>query len=416
MKQNRFFAAAALILACSVFQLSAQDALSPYSRFGYGTLRDMSTSSQRAMGGVGYAMQSGRQINAMNPASYAAIDSLTFLFDMGVNLTHFNGSDGDTKASDWGGGLDYITLQFPVGKILGASFGLVPYSTTGYSFGDKITNGAYSYQGEGGINMLYGGIAIRPPYVKGLSVGANIGYLFGTTRNDNFAIANNGSSALFERVVEVRDYHVNIGVQYNLPIARDKRFVLGVTYSPGKDLHGKTYGIKYDIDTESNSPDTTQVMNLRKNYTLPHTIGAGLSFNIDNRLSVEVDYTYQPWKNVKFTPLEGFDGTKFDNRWKIAAGVQYTPNYRGSWIQRVNYRVGAYHDRDYIKVGINNVKRQGLTLGFGLPAPSSKSTINLGLEYCRRQAYPNPLVKENYFYITLGVNFNELWFWQNRLR
>ncbi|MDE7155372.1 MAG: hypothetical protein K2N79_03700, partial [Muribaculaceae bacterium] len=415
MKQNKLFAAVALILAISAFQLSAQDILSPYSRFGYGNLRDQSTSAQRQMGGVGYAMQSGRQINAMNPASYAAIDSLTFLFDMGVNLTYFTGKDGSNKASDWGGGLDYITLQFPVGKILGASIGLVPYSTTGYSFGDKITNGAYSYQGEGGINLLYGGIAIRP-YIPGLSIGANVGYLFGTTRNDNYTIDENGSSPIFERVVEVRDYYLSLGLQYNLKIARDKRFVLGATFAPGKDLRGKTYGIKYDINTEASTPDTTQVMKLQKNYTMPHTIGAGLSFNIDNRLSIEADYTYQPWKDVKFTPLEGFEGSRFDDRWKIAVGAEYIPNFRGNWIQRVRYRLGIYHDRDYIKVGTNNVKKQGITLGFGLPAPASKCLVNLGLEYCRRQAYPNPLVKENYLYITLGINFNELWFWQNRLR
>ena len=101
---------------------------------------------------------------------------------------------------------------------------------------------------------------------------------------------------------------------------------------------------------------------------------------------------------------------------KVAVGAEYIPNSRGNWIQRVRYRLGVYHDRDYIKVGENNVKKQGITLGFGLPAPASKCLVNLGLEYCRRQAYPNPLVKENYLYITLGINFNELWFWQNRLR
>ena len=41
------------------------------------------------MGGIGYAMSSGRQINVMwNPASYACIDSLTFLFDMGVGTSN----------------------------------------------------------------------------------------------------------------------------------------------------------------------------------------------------------------------------------------------------------------------------------------------------------------------------------------
>ena len=57
---------------------------SPYSRFGYGILGDNAIGAQRAMGGVGYALHNNRQINVMNPASYASMDSLTFLFDIGL--------------------------------------------------------------------------------------------------------------------------------------------------------------------------------------------------------------------------------------------------------------------------------------------------------------------------------------------
>ena len=78
--------AATVIVAVTV-SAQAQNPMSPYSKYGYGILNDNATSAQRAMGGVGYAMSSGRQINAMNPASYAAIDSLTFLFDMGLTLS-----------------------------------------------------------------------------------------------------------------------------------------------------------------------------------------------------------------------------------------------------------------------------------------------------------------------------------------
>ncbi|MDE6082178.1 MAG: hypothetical protein K2F70_07910 [Muribaculaceae bacterium] len=67
-------------------------------------------------------------------------------------------------------------------------------------------------------------------------------------------------------------------------------------------------------------------------------------------------------------------------------------------------------------VGDNHIRKEGVTLGFGLPAPGSKTVVNLTLEYYRRQATPNPLVKENYFNLTLGVNFNELWFWQSKIR
>ena len=79
---------AAVVLMGAAFGAAAQNStMTPYSRYGYGQLSDNASSMQRSMGGVGYAMNSGRQINVMNPASYAMMDSLTFLFDMGVDFT-----------------------------------------------------------------------------------------------------------------------------------------------------------------------------------------------------------------------------------------------------------------------------------------------------------------------------------------
>lgn len=90
MKINKLLPAILAIIAMALpLAAPAQNGtITPYSRFGYGMLRDNATSAQQSMGGVGYAMNSGRQINVMNPASYARIDSLTFLFDMGADLTN----------------------------------------------------------------------------------------------------------------------------------------------------------------------------------------------------------------------------------------------------------------------------------------------------------------------------------------
>jgi hypothetical protein len=63
----------------------------------------------------------------------------------------------------------------------------------------------------------------------------------------------------------------------------------------------------------------------------------------------------------------------------------------------------------------NNVRDYGVSVGFGLPVPSLKTIVNIGIEYKHRQANPNPLIKENYLNITLGVNFNEMWFVKNKL-
>ena len=57
----------------------------------------------------------------------------------------------------------------------------------------------------------------------------------------------------------------------------------------------------------------------------------------------------------------------------------------------------------------------GVTAGFGFPVPVFKTIVSLGFEWKRRQAHPNPLIKENYFNITLGINFNEMWFDQRKI-
>lgn len=392
---------------------------SPYSRFGFGLLQDNATSAQRAMGGVGYAMSSGRQINVMNPASYAAIDSLTFLFDMGISATALWSDENGTKGKDFGGGLDYITMQFPIGKYMGASVGLLPYSSVGYSFGQELVHGTSSREGTGGINQLYAGVSGR--LFKGLSVGTNISYLFGTSIYDSYAYTSSGATSLFERVMQVRDWHIQIGAQYSYDIDKKNRLTVGVVYTPGKTLLGKTWAIKYDVNADE-APDTVSNIKLKDNYSLPDTWGFGLNYEWDKRLMAEVDFTYQAWKNAKASALYNADGAvvfespTYDNRWEISAGLQFTPKLRGNYAQRIQYRVGGFYNHDYLVVNGNNIREYGITAGFGLPVNGLKTIVNLGFEYRHRQAHPNPLIKEEYFGITLGVNFNELWFWQNKIR
>ena len=125
----------------------------------------------------------------------------------------------------------------------------------------------------------------------------------------------------------------------------------------------------------------------------------------------EGDFTYQPWSKAKY---RGFESDaishEFANRWKVAAGAQFVPNYRGGYGQRINYRLGGYFNRDYLIVRGNNVREYGLSVGLGFPVPTFKTTVNLGFEWKHRQASPQSLIKEDYLNITLGINFNEMWF------
>ncbi|MBQ9073679.1 MAG: hypothetical protein IJY30_04380, partial [Muribaculaceae bacterium] len=197
---------------------------------------------------------------------------------------------------------------------------------------------------------------------------------------------------------------------------------IGVVYTPEKTLLGKTWGTYYDVSAEA-TPDTVGYSSLKNRYSLPSTWGVGLNYQWNNKLMAEVDFTYQNWKDAKSASIVNentgeivFDKSHFDNRWKIAAGLQYTPKLRGSYFQRVNYRIGAFYNHDYVMVGDNNLRDYGVSMGFGFPTPKNKTMVNIGFEWRHRQANPNPLIKEDYFNITVGVNFNEMWFWKNKIR
>lgn len=413
----RSLTALVILLVLGIAAGSAQNGtMTPYSAYGLGMLRDHSTSTQRSMGGVGYAMNSGRQINVMNPASYAAIDTLTFLFDMGIDLTALwqeeNINDSRISHSDFGGGLDYITMQFPLGKYMGGSVGLVPYSSVGYSFGSEIENGIDARQGSGSLNELYLGVAGKP--FRNFTVGANISYLFGSLLNDTYAQISSSQSSLFQKQLVVRDFHLNFGIQYVVPIGAD-HLTLGLTYSPAKTLLGTARQVHYDTGSDS-KPQFSDEHSLRGNYSLPSTWGAGINYRIGRRWMIEADYTYQPWSKARYRGYEGVPVTQaYANRTKIALGAQLVPDFRGSYGKRINYRLGAFWDDDYMSIDGNRLRQYGITVGAGFPVPAFKTTVNIGLEWLSRQAHPNPLIKENYLNITIGVNFNEMWFRQSKI-
>ncbi|MDO4511341.1 MAG: hypothetical protein Q4B68_05955 [Bacteroidales bacterium] len=413
MKKYQYMIATLLVAMAGAFQAAAQVTETPYSRVGYGVLNDNATGIQRHMGGVGYAMQGGRAVNSMNPASYAVIDSLTFIWDVGLEANQVWSKEGTTKGKAFSGGLDYLNGVFRVAKNVGASFGFIPVSSVNYRFNNELDGGNESREGEGAISELYLGGAWSP--VKGLSVGANFSYLFGTL--EHTTAVRGVATTIYYRMMEVRDWNVHIGAQYALDLDRKNRVVLGATYSPKKSLHGNTIGTYYDA-TSDLKLDTAYNSSLKGKYEQPNTFGVGVSYSHGSKFFAEVDFTYQDWAKAKYTPMPGFESanTKFDNRWKVGAGLQYIPDERGNYLKRINYRLGAFYNHDYINVLGNNVRDYGLTLGFGFPALGSKTLVNLGLEWKHRVSSPVCLVKEDFLGVTFSVTFNEMWFWKNKLR
>jgi hypothetical protein len=417
------------LLACIVGSLRAQTD-SPYSRYGYGVLRDQAVGPSKAMGGVGYGLRNSQSANPLNPASYSRVDSLTFLFDIGVNFNSGKLSDGVNSDNKYSGGLDYITILVPLKKGLGLSFGILPFSSVGYKFGSTETNGSVSYNktfsGSGGLSQIYGGLGYSTP-IKGLSAGANVSYLFGTLDHTRSLPALPGGAYPSVDLTElsVKAAKFDIGLQYEMPIAKNKMLTLGGVYSP-KISTSTDYENKHYIYENPTKGDT--IIHNGVDAGIPETYGLGFTVNSNNKLVFGADATYQRWSKAKYTSYMNdrlSDADRFNDRWKYSVGAEYMIDpYDRSFFKKIRFRGGVNYANSYLNVmdasgKIDGYKEYGATLGFGLPIRDNigqrVSYININFEYKKLKPKLSNMISEEYFGVSLNVNINELWFFRRKV-
>ena len=392
---------------------------SPYTRYGYGQLADQGSGNSKAMGGIAYGLRDKFQTNFVNPASYTAIDSLTFIFDGGISLQNTNFSDGKVKKNAKNSSFDYITMQFRLGKWAAMSLGLLPYSNVGYSLGEyrenskvETSSNTVTYSGEGGLHQLYLGAGFK--IFKNLSVGANISYLWGdVTRTLAEQFPSNSSIMPLTTVsnVAIKSYKLDLGAQYTHQFGKKNEITVGAVFTPGHDLSNNTYF--QDQLGNSNTGSTITVRDTTVICGTPMTLGVGLTYTYDNRLTVGADFMYQNWGSVTYMN----EDDAFCNRTKISVGAEFLPNPLGrSYFAHVKYRLGAYYSQPYYKIkGERAANEYGLTAGFGLPIPRTRSVLSLSAQYVRTEGTNATFVNENTLRICIGVTFNERWFFKRRV-
>lgn len=408
---------------------------SSYSRFGLGTLNDQSQGFNRGMAGVAQGFREGTQVNLKNPASYSAIDSLTFLFDAGmsVQMGRFVGqtqSGGTASTRAFNASLDYVTAGMRIVKGLGLSFGFLPYSSIGYNFtvASPVANSLSAttitskttYSGNGGLHQMYLGIGWRP--FADLSIGANISYLwseYSHSLTQKFYEDGTASSTYntqnSEWSSDIKTYKIDLGVQYPIQLNKDNMLTLGATASIGHSIGSDVNLIRYTSQGDTLSSKTSNA------FDLPYSISVGAAWNYKHKLTLGADYTQDRWSGCKVpvsrTTNEGTEivvsTNEYKNRHHIAVGAEYMPHPTGrKYGDRIRYKVGASYSSSYIKVnGYDGPTEYGLTAGVALPiSMSTRSLINVSLEWMKRTPSVKSQIKENYFMVHLGITFNERWF------
>ena len=409
--------------------ISVSSTNTPYSRYGLGQLADGGTHISSAMGGVGYAMRSGRALNPLNPASYSDIDSLSFLFDVGISGQMSKFSERDTRVSAYNSTFDYLQLGFRLKKNLGLSAGLRPFSYVGYNFGTRgtitdtgtgdETAATYNYYGTGGVQQVFLGMGYRP--FSQLSIGLQASYLFGslTKTSTVTSAAYTSGSVRKSGSMNIYDYKLEAGLQYTQPLnlRAEQYLTLGATYALGhsSDLQATTI-----TGTQSNDFNTA--------FSWPHDIGIGLSYTTP-QLTAGIDYNLQMWEQTYYEGLNN-DATGHNasaqqpllDRHRISVGVEWVQDrHSSSRFKQLRYRAGAHYATPYYQVKPvgadwkDGPNEWGVSAGLGFPLHMlNRSMVHLSCGYVHT-AMPNLLTDRN-FRISLGITFNETWFQKLRVR
>lgn len=416
---------------------------SPYGRYGYGLLSNQSFGASEAMGGISYGLRRSQQVNPGNPASYSKLDSLTFIFDLGVSGHYESFSDGLNKQNFYNGNLDYIAIQFPVLHKVGGSIGLLPYSKVGYNYGQtrSLSDIVYEevFRGTGGLSKIYAGIAYEP--FNNFSVGANVSYLFGNFTYSSVAAPRTSTGATIaekKKRYSIRDLKYDFGAQFTLPIDKTSSLTVGAVYSPKVTAKTDVYATEmtflsdpysspYQTPSEILEDDTLS----NQQFQLPDTYGLGVTYSNTNLL-LGVDGTYQQWSGLDYPDVldELTTQNRFNNAYKISAGAEYVIDpYSRNFFSRVRFRAGisygnsytnvtVYNPSDNKSVGIGGFKEYGINFGLGLPFRDSLSgrlsLLNIGFGYTTQRPDLQYMIKQDMFKISLNMNINEFWFFKRQ--
>jgi len=419
------------IVYMATIGMYAQDGtVSPYSFFGIGDLKNVSTVENQMMGGIGVYADS-IHINLTNPAAYGELgldvmDRVGLVtYTAGVSNKQYQLKSYSEEEKSSITSLDYLALGFSLGKGLGMGFGIMPYSSVGYNLVDEQTSTSGSlvniYTGEGGLNRVFYSVGYE--VYKNVKIGATINYSFGSLDSERLQQIDGIQFGTFDRrSSRVNGFDFNYAVNYT-PLIKDKyRFHSSIRINTQGNLvseNNRQIG-SFSVATGGNIEEVEvnlAAQNLKSTeLKIPTTTTLGLGFGEDLKWFVGGEYSFQGMSSFENTFL-GADSISYEDASSYALGAFITPDHKSftSYLKRITYRAGLRLDKTGMIVNDVDINNFGITFGLGLPLGRSFSNLNLGFELGRRGTTRANLVEESYFKINVGLSLNDRWFQKRKI-
>ena len=432
------------IIGFSLFSNAQKAANSPYSSYGIGEYGGLDQATFSGMGNNSIAFIDSVTLNYNNPSSYSFLGKGQPLFSTGISARF---SDFETAAGHYNTkyiGINHFAIGIPFAKNFGIAVGLKPFSRTGYDFRDSEKVGddllKYAYRGSGGTNELFGGFSAALFKIKGhrLGIGANLGYVFGSTVNERISYINTtgkASGGVDNQGYTFNSINVDFGLNYLWQVSPTSWLTMGAVYTPNlKFAVKRDEYLAYAIDVANPNSYTYLYENKDKGtIAMPSTIGIGVNYvtrpkNTENRtkiyeLAINGEVKMMDWSSYE-TSFSGVTTSgNFENTMRYGIGLQFVPQYDflertggSKYINRIRYRAGFNYATLPIVVMSKQQTDMAVTAGLGFPIAIQRSSysVNIGFTLGKRGDASANSINESYLGINFGVTIspgvNDRWF------
>lgn len=401
------------IVACCV-KINAQNTASPYSMIGIGTIEKSFFDKTSGLGYGGVAMVSDKDVLIGNPASLSFLRNYsyyhnTFYFDVAARYKNVNYSGDPIKNStaNQSNDLQFRKLTFTIKPKpkWGLSFGLLPYSSSNYSFtGVRRVQGSNetvpaAYDGNGSSNLIY--LSNSLALSKKLSIGVQSSILFGNFKDREVVYSAITDSILTkEKNAFVSKIVFKGGIIFKDTINKDWNYSVGATGSLRTDMRAN-YKIKI-TDGASTLKDYEEVVS---NYTsLPSMFTTGLAVNFKSNYTFVLDYAHQDWNSLNIKGLN----YSVKNSDRISTGINYHYYPKDNNKKREHFlQLGFYSHNTNLNMYGEDINEFAFTLGAGVQMGGL--TLQGALEVGSKGTTNMGLIKENFTQFGIGLTYRDLW-------
>ena len=417
------------MIIAPVFAKAQVTLSNPYSYYGIGILANSSDPIQRALGNSSFAYTDSTMVNYYNSASHASLAKGFPLFSLSLKGEYANIQEGSITKNSQYVALEHLYIAIPFAKRFGFAFGITPYSRRGYSFqsytvidGDSLR---FEYEGKGNLTKGFGALSANIIQRKnlGLSVGTNLGYIFGETSNSRTSVfvgdTEGGVSVSSDRIKSFH-YDVSASLMYQLNV--NHRVQASFYYDPAQKMRAESFdnvyffqsGTASDLLSSTDSSgniSSAPAMKLGLNYTQKIHRVTNKNKEFDSELNYILEYQQTSLTQFRYN-YKSSPAPYTSDFSRASFGIQYSPNidlYKNLGVtsvwNRLKYRIGAYTSTLPYQANGQTYSEFGTTFGIGIPlvAHFSFSSLNIGFDFGKRSSAETGSLNENFVGFNFGV-------------